>query len=96
LRRRWAHKRVRRSFQRIAPCAYIDPKKTKKIQGKPNKKAWIFLDSFGGIGTFQMVTWNPNKKVLGHIRLHEIVFKRISPFHVELSDPHLIRPLGKG
>jgi hypothetical protein len=40
------------------------PNKSKGIQGKPRKKAWISLDSFGRIGTFQRVTANPNKKIL--------------------------------
>ena len=34
----------------------------KQIQAKPRKKAWISLDSFGRIRTFQWVTTNPNKK----------------------------------
>jgi hypothetical protein len=33
-------------------------------QANPNKIAWISLDSFGRIGTFQWVTANPNKKFL--------------------------------
>jgi hypothetical protein len=37
--------------------------KTKEIQGKPRKKAWISLDSLGRIGAFQVVTANPNEKV---------------------------------
>jgi hypothetical protein len=32
------------------------------MQRKPREKAWISLDSFGRIGTFQWVTANPNKK----------------------------------
>jgi hypothetical protein len=40
------------------------PNKSKENQGKPRKKAWISLDSFGRIGTFQRVTANPNKKIL--------------------------------
>jgi hypothetical protein len=40
------------------------PNKSKKIQGNPNKKAWIPLDSFGRIRAFQWVTAIPNKKVL--------------------------------
>jgi hypothetical protein len=39
-----------------------EPNKSKGIQGKPRKKAWISLESFGRIGTFQRVTANPNKK----------------------------------
>jgi hypothetical protein len=37
----------------------INPRKTKQIQAKI---AWISLDSFGRIGTFQLLTANPNKK----------------------------------
>jgi hypothetical protein len=40
------------------------PNKRKQMQIKPRKKAWISLDSFGRIGTFQWVTTNPNKKIL--------------------------------
>jgi hypothetical protein len=40
------------------------PNKSKKIQGNPNKKAWIPLDSFGRIRAFQWVTAIPNKKIL--------------------------------
>jgi hypothetical protein len=36
---------------------------SKKIQGKPRKKACISLFSLGRIGTFQWVTANPNKKI---------------------------------
>jgi hypothetical protein len=39
------------------------------MQIKPRKKAWISLDSFGGIWTFQWVTANPNKKILPHVTL---------------------------
>jgi hypothetical protein len=46
-----------------APAKFlqINPSKSKQIQIKPRKKAWISLDSFGGIWTFQRVTANPNK-----------------------------------
>ncbi len=54
-RRPGARPRVRRDRQTKAS-------KTKLIQGNPRKKAWISLDSFGRIGTFQWVTANPNKK----------------------------------
>jgi hypothetical protein len=33
------------------------------VQVNPRKNAWISLDSFGRIGTFQGVTANPNKKI---------------------------------
>ena len=36
---------------------------SKKIQAKPRKNAWICLVLFVGIGTFQGVTANPNKKI---------------------------------
>jgi hypothetical protein len=42
----------------------IRPRKSKEIQRNPRKKAWISLDFFGGIGAFQWVTANPNKKIL--------------------------------
>ena len=42
-----------------ATCARVG---CKTIQGKPRKKAWISLDSFGRIGTFQWVTANQIKK----------------------------------
>ena len=35
----------------------------KKIQGKPRKKTWISLDSFGGIGAFQRVTAKTREKI---------------------------------
>jgi hypothetical protein len=47
---------------RSAPAAKVDANKSKEIQGNPSKKACISLDFFGGIGTFQWVTTNPNKK----------------------------------
>jgi hypothetical protein len=40
------------------------PNKSKLFQGKPRKKTWISLDSFGRIGTYQWVTANPNEKNL--------------------------------
>src|SRR5580700_5331195 len=40
----------------------IRPRKSKLIQINPRKIAWISLDLFGGIGAFQWVTANPNKK----------------------------------
>jgi hypothetical protein len=42
----------------------IRPRKSKLIQINPRKIAWISLDFFGGIGAFQWVTANPNKKIL--------------------------------
>ena len=50
--------------------------KTKEIQGNPSKKACISLDSFGGIGTFQWVTANPNKKIflLRFLRNRSVLF----------------------
>jgi hypothetical protein len=48
---------------RSAPAAKVNAKESKEIQGNPSKKACISLDSFGGIGTFQWVTANPNKKI---------------------------------
>jgi hypothetical protein len=53
----------RPDFRPIDP-APAKPNKRKQIQIKPRKKAWISLDSFGRIGTFQWVTVNPNKKIL--------------------------------
>src|SRR5580704_2338162 len=41
---------------------HIRPRKSKLIQINPRKIAWISLDFFGGIGPFQWVTANPNKK----------------------------------
>jgi hypothetical protein len=53
--------------------------KSKENQANPNKKAWISLDSFGRIGTFQWVTANPNKK-------------KLFPYHTvaKISQPHLV------
>src|SRR4029077_18302335 len=45
------------------------PNKAKQNQINPSKKAWISLDSFGRIGTFQWVTTNPNKKIFSLITL---------------------------
>ena len=45
------------------------PNKSKEIQGNPRKKAWISLDSFGRIGTYQGVTANPSKKILPPVTL---------------------------
>jgi hypothetical protein len=59
----WERERARRSFQRIAFCAYVDSSKTKQNLIKKRKSPWISLDSFGGIGIFQRVTANPNKKI---------------------------------
>jgi hypothetical protein len=39
------------------------PNKSKKMQENPREKAWISLDSFGRIWTYQGVTTNPNKKI---------------------------------
>jgi hypothetical protein len=52
----------RGGFRPIRPLP-AKPNKRKQIQIKPRKKAWISLDSFGRIGTFQWVTANPNKKI---------------------------------
>jgi hypothetical protein len=64
---------------RSRPRGQANPNKSKENQGKPNKKAWISLDSFGRIGTFQWVTANPNKKTL-------------FPYHTvpKMSQPHLV------
>jgi hypothetical protein len=48
---------------RYADHAYVDPNKTKQNLIKKRKSPWISLDSFGGIGTLQRVTANPNKKI---------------------------------
>jgi hydroxymethylbilane synthase len=40
------------------------PSQSKGIQGNPRKRAWISLDSFGRIGTFQGVRTNPSRKLL--------------------------------
>ena len=45
------------------------PNKSKEIQRNPRKKAWISLDSFGRIGTYQWVTTNPNKKIFSPVTL---------------------------
>jgi hypothetical protein len=45
------------------------PNKSKEIQRNPRKKAWISLDSFGRIGTYQGVTANPNKKIFSPVTL---------------------------
>jgi hypothetical protein len=47
---------------RIQPERELAPNKTKQIQIKPRKKAWISLDSFGRIGAFQWVTGEKNRK----------------------------------
>ena len=39
----------------------LPPNKSKETQRNPRKKAWISLDSFGRIWTYQWVTTNPNK-----------------------------------
>jgi hypothetical protein len=57
---------VRRSLRNTTQWrkpVQINPRKTKENQAKPSKKAWISLDSFGRIGTFQCVTAIPNKKI---------------------------------
>jgi hypothetical protein len=41
----------------------------KQIQINPNKKAWISLVLFVGIGPFQRVTAIPNKKIHSRLRL---------------------------
>jgi hypothetical protein len=46
------------------------PNKSKEIQGKPKKKAWIPLDFFGRIRTYQGVTANPNKKIFSRDTLY--------------------------
>jgi hypothetical protein len=45
------------------------PNSSKQNQIKPSKKAWISLDSFGRIGTYQWVTANPNKKIFSRATL---------------------------
>jgi hypothetical protein len=59
--------------------------KSKEKQANPNKKAWISLDSFGGIGAFQRVTANPNKKTPTHLCLRQIFLKCIPQTDTELS-----------
>ena len=51
-------------LRRNRPSRFRPPNKFKENQGKPREKAWISLESFGRIGTFQRVTANPNKKIL--------------------------------
>ena len=59
--------------------AKTSPNKSKENQGKPRKKAWIYLDSFGRIGTFQRVTAIPNKKIsLGLNSRLRLLFESIS------------------
>jgi hypothetical protein len=48
---------------RIAFCAYVDSNKAKKKQGNKNKKAFISFYFFFGIGTFQRVMADSNKKI---------------------------------
>jgi hypothetical protein len=47
---------------RIQPERELAPNKTKQIQIKARKKAWISLDSFGRIEAFQWVTGEKIKK----------------------------------
>jgi hypothetical protein len=63
---RLAHFPIRTEAPSAKPLSgrQTKPNKSKENQGKPRKKAWISLDSFGRIGTFQRVTANPNKKIL--------------------------------
>jgi hypothetical protein len=42
----------------------LAPNKSKEMQVKPRKKAWISLFFLGGIGPFQWVTGEKNKKIL--------------------------------
>ena len=49
---------------------HIRPRKSKLIQINPRKIAWISLDFFGGIGPFQWVTANPNKKNSSPVTLY--------------------------
>jgi hypothetical protein len=58
---------------RSAPAVNLNANKSKEIQGNPSKKACISLDSFGGIGTFQWVTANPNKKIFSFLILQNYV-----------------------
>jgi hypothetical protein len=46
----------------IQPARELAPNKSKQMQVKPRKKAWISLFFLGGIGTFQWVTAEKNKK----------------------------------
>jgi hypothetical protein len=54
--------RGRRAARRAVTTTTEARSPSKKIQGKPRKKACISLDSFGRNGAFQWVTANPNKK----------------------------------
>src|SRR5271168_3361494 len=56
------------------------PNSSKQNQIKPSKKAWISLDSFGRIGTFQWVTANPNKKIFSPVTLCPKCHKRSFSF----------------
>jgi hypothetical protein len=70
---------------------------SKKIQGKPRKKACISLFSLGRIGTFQWVTANPNKKIwpcfnsrLGlrakRINVASVHYFWAPTYHIKISD----------
>src|ERR1700733_1172282 len=61
----------------------INPRKSKKIQGNPNKKAWISLDSFGGNWPFQWVTAEKKEKFSPLQRFDAIYLKRMP--HIGLS-----------
>jgi hypothetical protein len=50
-----------RLLGKIQPESETGARKSKENQIKPRKKAWIFLDSFGRIETFQCVTAIPNR-----------------------------------
>ena len=62
------------------------PNKSKENQIKPRKKAWISLDSFGRIRTFQRVTANPSKKNRSVIVRQNFVRLYSSP-HLSLVVP---------
>jgi hypothetical protein len=48
----------------VQPARELAANKTKQNQIEPSKKAWISLVFFGGIGAFQRVTGEKNKKIL--------------------------------
>jgi hypothetical protein len=94
----WERERGRRSFQRIAFCAYVGSSKTKQNLIKKRKSPWISLDSFGGIGIFQRVTANPNKKFkpVSEFTRYSSNAYNISMPHYHPRRPRLIQPMGKG
>jgi hypothetical protein len=53
----------------------------------PRKKAWISLDSFGRIGTFQWITANPSKKIFSTVTLWPNYHNRDSRVFADVTAP---------